>query len=160
MIVVTGTPRSGTSLAMRAIEAAGVPAFHDDRIEPDSANPHGYYEHSSVYEWKPGWMEAAEGMVVKVPLFQLHRLPDNVELVVTQRSEESVRASMRSAFGGSGDEVFQHRMYAMRHIELNCRHVIADFDAVIAGGFSEVAGFLGLDAALMDSVIDPSLRRF
>ena len=145
---------------MRAIEAAGVPAFRDDRVEPDAANPHGYYEHSSVFEWKPGWLEAAEGMVVKVPLFHVHRLPDDVELVVTQRSEEAVRASFRAAFGELGDEVFQHRMYAMRHIELSRRHVIADFDAVIAGGFSAVAGFLGLDSALMDSVIDPSLRRF
>ena len=164
--VVTGTPRSGTSLAMRALEAAGVPAFHNNRIEPNDANPHGFYEHTDVYEWKDGWWEEADGMAVKVPLFRIAHLPDTVvkAVVVMQRPEEQVRASLRSAFGELEvpAAIFQHGVYAMRFLSIvhANRYITADFATVVSKGFGEVADFLGLDAAAMDSVIDPSLRRF
>lgn len=164
--VVTGTPRSGTSLAMRALEAAGVPAFHNSRIEPNDANPHGFYERTDVYDWKDGWWEHADGMAVKVPLFRIAHLPDTVvkAIVVMQRPEEQVRASLRSAFGDLDvpAAIFQHGEYAMRHVSIAYadRHITADFATVVSKGFGEVADFLGLDAAAMDSVIDPSLKRF
>ncbi len=164
--VVTGTPRSGTSLAMRAIEAAGVPAFQNNRIEPNDANPHGFYEHSDVYDWKDGWWESADGMAVKVPLFRIAYLPDTVvkAIVVMQRPQEQVRASLRAAFDGSEvpASIFQHGEYAMRYLSTTYagRHITADFATVVSKGFGDVADFLGLDAAAMDSVIDPSLKRF
>ena len=43
--VVSGLPRSGTSLMMQILEAASIPPFTDNKRKPDDSNPKGYYEH-------------------------------------------------------------------------------------------------------------------
>jgi hypothetical protein len=48
IIVVTGLPRSGTSLMMQILEAGGIPALTDKRRPPDASNPRGYYEDDRV----------------------------------------------------------------------------------------------------------------
>lgn len=42
IIVVTGVPRSGTSMMMRMLETGGVPCVYEQRA--DEFNPDGYYE--------------------------------------------------------------------------------------------------------------------
>lgn len=44
LVLVSGLPRSGTSLAMRLLEAGGIPARYDRHGPKDESNPHGYYE--------------------------------------------------------------------------------------------------------------------
>ena len=46
--VVSGLPRSGTSLMMQILEAAGVPPFTDNKRQADESNRKGYYEHDKV----------------------------------------------------------------------------------------------------------------
>ena len=48
LIIVSGLPRSGTSMMMRMLEAGGVPPLSDDSRPPDANNPHGYYDHARV----------------------------------------------------------------------------------------------------------------
>ncbi|MBW2497478.1 MAG: sulfotransferase family protein, partial [Deltaproteobacteria bacterium] len=47
-IVVSGLPRSGTSLMMQLLERAGVPILCDDDRPPDASNPRGYFEFAPV----------------------------------------------------------------------------------------------------------------
>ena len=42
--VVTGVPRSGTSLMMQMLSAGGVPLLHDAFRPADADNPRGYFE--------------------------------------------------------------------------------------------------------------------
>jgi len=42
--IVSGLERSGTSLMMQMLQAAGVPIVYDSMRSPDSNNPKGYYE--------------------------------------------------------------------------------------------------------------------
>jgi len=62
--VVSGLPRSGTSLAMQLLEAAGIPPFTDGQRQADASNPQGYYE-AEVVKTLPlnsAWLGEAEGV--------------------------------------------------------------------------------------------------
>ena len=48
IIVVSGLPRSGTSLMMQILEAGDIPIFTDQIRKPNENNPKGYYEHEAV----------------------------------------------------------------------------------------------------------------
>ena len=63
IIVVSGLPRSGTSLMMQILEAAGIPILTDQKRKPDEDNPKGYYEYEKVKQLKTdqAWLKNAQG---------------------------------------------------------------------------------------------------
>jgi hypothetical protein len=76
--VVSGLPRSGTSMMMRMLDAGGLPVLTDSRRLPDESNPNGYYEFERVKKLGDGdceWLEAAQGKAVKVVSGLLEFLP-------------------------------------------------------------------------------------
>src|SRR5204863_2928722 len=77
--VVSGLPRSGTSLMMQILEAAGVPPFTDSKRQPDESNRKGYYEHDKVASLlsRPDkfWLREAKGTAIKVVVALLAALP-------------------------------------------------------------------------------------
>lgn len=79
IVVVTGLPRSGTSLAMQMLAAGGVPPMTDDERRPDDDNPRGYYEFERVKQLRTdkAWLGAARGRAVKVIHMLLTELPDD-----------------------------------------------------------------------------------
>ena len=50
--IVSGLPRSGTSMMMRMLEAGGLPALIDNMRQADDDNPRGYYEFEAVKKTK------------------------------------------------------------------------------------------------------------
>jgi len=76
-IVVSGLPRSGTSLMMQLLERAGVPLLSDDARPPDVSNPRGYFEFAPVKGTlrDASWVSLAEGRAVKVIHALLQGLP-------------------------------------------------------------------------------------
>lgn len=78
MIVVSGLPRSGTSLMMKLLEKAGLPILTDNVREADADNQGGYYEYEPVKWMKEGdnsWMQNAVGKGVKIISHLLPSLP-------------------------------------------------------------------------------------
>jgi len=75
--IVSGLPRSGTSMMMQMIHAGGVPALTDGLRAADADNPRGYYEFEAVKKTKqnPSWLESAPGKVVKMVHVLLLDLP-------------------------------------------------------------------------------------
>ena len=77
--VVSGLPRSGTSLMMQILEAASIPAFTDNKRKPDDSNPKGYYEHDNVAsllsDTDRAWIRGAKGTAIKVVVPLLTGLP-------------------------------------------------------------------------------------
>jgi predicted AlkP superfamily phosphohydrolase/phosphomutase len=77
--VVSGLPRSGTSLMMQILEAAGVPPFTDNNRKADESNPKGYYEHDKVASLLSNpdrsWIKEAKGAAIKVVVPLLASLP-------------------------------------------------------------------------------------
>ena len=75
--VVSGLPRSGTSMMMRMLEAGGVPVLTDEKREADEDNLQGYYEDERVKQLREdaSWITEAEGKAVKVISYLLRHLP-------------------------------------------------------------------------------------
>lgn len=77
--IVSGLPRSGTSLLMQMLAAGGVPVLTDRRRSADADNPRGYYEWERIKSLtqEPECIAEAEGKAVKVISQLLFALPNN-----------------------------------------------------------------------------------
>ena len=77
--VVSGLPRSGTSMMMQMLEAGGMEIFTDNERRPDESNPKGYFEHGAVKNLakNKSWLPGANGKAVKVIAHLLPHLPKN-----------------------------------------------------------------------------------
>lgn len=77
IVVVSGIPRSGTSMMMKILEAGGIEPLIDNIRTPDNDNPKGYYEFERVKELKSDkeWLPLANGKSVKVISMLLEHLP-------------------------------------------------------------------------------------
>jgi tetratricopeptide (TPR) repeat protein len=77
--IVSGLPRSGTSLMMQILEAAGLRIFTDNVREADESNQKGYYEYQKVASLRHSadrsWLEGARGAALKVVAPLLSALP-------------------------------------------------------------------------------------
>jgi hypothetical protein len=98
--VVTGLPRSGTSLMMQMLEAGGLPILMDGRRTPDADNPNGYYEYEPVRHTaeNAGWISLAEGKAVKVIYALLRHLPAGPQyhVIAMRRDMREVLASQQA----------------------------------------------------------------
>lgn len=77
IIIVSGLPRSGTSLMMQMLDRGGIPAVKDEIRAADTDNPRGYYEFERVKKTRddPSWLPDARGKVVKMVSSLLYDLP-------------------------------------------------------------------------------------
>ena len=81
VIVVSGVPRSGTSLAMQMLRAGGIEPVTDGERQADQDNPRGYLEFERVKHLRTDrtWLDQAAGKAVKVIHLLLTELPDDRE---------------------------------------------------------------------------------
>jgi hypothetical protein len=81
IIVVTGLPRSGTSLLMQILQSMGITIFTDSKRSPDESNPNGYFEHEFVktIENDISWLKHVQGKAIKIVSPLLIYLPEDYE---------------------------------------------------------------------------------
>lgn len=95
--IVSGLPRSGTSMMMRILEAGGMPILSDGVRAADMDNPNGYYEFEPVKSTREdaSWLALAEGRAVKMVYKLLYDLPADraYRVVFMQRALKEVVAS-------------------------------------------------------------------
>jgi hypothetical protein len=109
--VVTGLPRSGTSLLMQMLGAGGLPLLCDESRRPDVDNPLGYFEYELVKRIARdvSWIDAAVGHGVKIVLGLLAHLPRDYEyrVILVERDLGEVMASQRKMLlrQGAGGEL-------------------------------------------------------
>jgi hypothetical protein len=81
IVVVSGLPRSGTSMMMKMLEAGGLQVMTDGQREADVDNPRGYFELERVKdlekETDKSYLRGARGKVLKVISFLVKDLPDD-----------------------------------------------------------------------------------
>ncbi len=98
--IVSGLPRSGTSMMMRMLEAGGIETLTDAVRAADTDNPRGYFEYEPVkkLDEDASWMGIARGKAVKVVSFLLAHLPKENEYAILfmERNVEEVLASQRA----------------------------------------------------------------
>src|SRR5687768_10988350 len=78
IVVVSGLPRSGTSMMMKMLADGGLPSLTDQIRNADEDNPNGYYEFEPVKQLANGghaWLAAADGKAVKIISALLEYLP-------------------------------------------------------------------------------------
>ena len=75
--IVSGLPRSGTSMMMQMLEKAGLDILTDKIRKPDESNPKGYYEHEEIKKLATNkkWLKNAVGKTIKVIAQLLLQLP-------------------------------------------------------------------------------------
>lgn len=97
--IVSGLPRSGTSLMMKMLEAGGITPLIDDIRTADIDNPKGYYEFERVKQLPQdaGWLPEAEGKVVKMVSMLLYELPKDrhYQVVFMRRAMPEILASQK-----------------------------------------------------------------
>lgn len=78
IIVVSGLPRSGTSLMMQILQSIGMQLYTDNKRKSDSSNPKGYFEHEKVksIDKDSSWLTNVKGKAVKIISPLLRNLPD------------------------------------------------------------------------------------
>lgn len=184
VIVVSGLPRSGTSMLMRMLERGGVETLTDKIREPDEDNPKGYYELERVKELDKkadkAWIKEGRGKAIKVISQLLKELPNDCryQVVFMDRHLDEVIASQNKMLIRRGEELGQPD--AAKTEELFRRHLMntklwlegqPNFDVLymehrscITKARSEsrrLAEFLQLDLNLeqMASAVDPDLYR-
>jgi len=180
--IVSGLPRSGTSMAMRMLEAGGMPILTDRIRRPDDDNPKGYYEFERVKRLKEdkAWLPEAVGKAVKIISFLLPELPPThpCRVLFLRRAMPEVLASQRQMMIRRGeatdadDDAQMAQVYAkhlkqveawiaaqpwLRVLYLEHRAIIDDPRAAATAMDAFLGG--GLDTAAMAAAVDASLHR-
>jgi Sulfotransferase family len=130
VIVVSGLPRSGTSMMMKMLEEGGVPILTDAIRTADDDNPNGYYEFELVKKLPEGqnkWLTDANRKAVKIISALLEHLPTNYryKIIFMEREPREILASQqkmlanRSEKSDIGDakmqEEFQKHLTAIKY---------------------------------------------
>ena len=98
--VVSGLPRSGTSMMMQMLATGGVAVFTDGAREADENNSRGYFEHAKTLALHAdaSWLDQARGKAVKIVAPLLPHLPqsETYKIVFMRRDLQHVIASQRA----------------------------------------------------------------
>ncbi len=108
VLVVSGLPRSGTSMMMRMLAAGGHPLLVDDSRPADVHNRHGYFEYDAVRRIaeEDHWLALAAGKAVKVVVPLLMRLPRQTccRVILMRRDITAVAASQDRMIRADGGD--------------------------------------------------------
>jgi len=182
IVIVSGLPRSGTSMMMKLLEAGGLQILTDHLRLADEDNPKGYYELEQVKALRDGddsWIQDAPGKVVKVISSLLEYLPATYryKVIFMRREISEILASqkqmlVRRGESSAGDdkkmaENFQEHLKRVRvwlANQSNMEVLYVDYNALMrdpAPHIRQVADFLDLRSRLdaMLAVPDASLYR-
>ena len=105
--IVSGLPRSGTSMIMQALEAGGFPVATDGKRQPDESNPKGYLEIDSIINKlkdNPDFIFNFEDKVVKVIAYGIQYLPSgSYRVIYVERDIDEVLDSMEKMIGAKDE---------------------------------------------------------
>jgi hypothetical protein len=180
--IVSGLPRSGTSVMMQMLDAGGLDALTDHVRAKDEDNPRGYFEFEAVKRTKhdASWLGEAGGRVVKMVHVLLYDLPpDRPYRVVFMKRDlrevvrsQSVMLRRRGTTGANltDEQLMEAYEGQLGKIEAwladrpNFRVLYVSYNELMenpAGAAKSVNDFLGglLDEEAMQKHVDPTLYR-
>jgi len=184
--IVTGLPRSGTSMMMQMLVAGGMSPLTDGQREADASNPKGYFEYTKATQLgsDSSWIGESRGKVVKIVAQLLPEIPTEIggapahyRVVFMERDLEEVLASQQTMLAHQGRQganlesgrladVFKKQLRKV-HRAINDRNIsclVVPHATAIQDPRSiaeEVNSFFdgSLDVAAMAAVVDPALYR-
>ena len=182
--VVSGYPRSGTSMMMQILNAGGLGVLIDNDFRPpNERNPKGFYEFEPAInlgkkDTNPDWLELAKGKAVKILAPQLHLLPTNYsyKVIFMRRKIKEILASAKKggllkkniqlseidqirSFKG---EFVRYEIWLMKQSHMEALHI--NYNEVLTNpeeNLRKVCQFLGLplDLKKMIGAVDLQLHR-
>ncbi|HLF75139.1 MAG TPA: sulfotransferase [Anaerolineales bacterium] len=110
VVVVSGLPRSGTSMMMKILAEGGLPIVTDHSRTADEDNPNGYFELELVKQMSEGnveWLRDAGGKAVKVISALLEHLPQeySYKVIFMEREVREILASQRKMLEHRNEEL-------------------------------------------------------
>ena len=181
VIVVSGLPRSGTSMMMQMLAAGGLEIHTDNKREPDENNPKGYFEADVVKSMatENAWVRDCRGKVIKVVAPVVPYLPqdERYRVVFMQRDIKEIVSSQNRMLGRldkKGGDIEEERLreLSLQQALLANRLFVSHRNALLPVSYAsaleepekvarQVAQFFGMemDISAMVSAIDPSLHR-
>jgi len=107
IIVVSGLPRSGTSMMMKMLAEGGLPVITDEIRRADDDNPNGYFELEVARQLKEGnfmWLKEMNGKAVKVISALLEYLPKDYQykIIFMERDSKEMLASQKKMLDHRG----------------------------------------------------------
>lgn len=183
IVVVSGLPRSGTSMAMKMLEAGGLSTVQDGIRTADEDNPKGYYEDERVKDLHQDvdrtWIRDSRGKAIKIISFLLTHLPEdnNYKIIFMRRPFEEVLASQAKMLQRRGEtnetsdeqmiEVYKDHLWKVNRLlkRKPCFEVLdVEYRSVLGSPRQEadrMTAFLGdsLDAEKMAAMVDANLYR-
>jgi len=177
--VVSGLPRSGTSLIMQMLQKGGMEILTDNARKADESNPKGYFEYEKVkaLQRDSSWLQDGDGKAVKIIAQLLKYLPSYFEykIIFIERNMEEILLSQEKMLEKMGQKTQSHNTVLSnifkKQIEdtkkwlefqnnistLYITHRDAIFHALeTAKQINEFLGF-NLNEKEMMQVVDPSL---
>ena len=183
VIVVSGLPRSGTSMVMQMLETGGLPVVTDWVRQANEDNPRGYYEYERVKNLHRdndrAWVRDARGKAIKVISYLLKDLPatNNYQVIFMERDLHEILASQakmlerRHAANESSDErmleLYQDHLWQVKSLLKSRPHfqtMVVEYKDVVGNPLAQaqrLCEFLGLPLGLekMASIVDEQLYR-
>jgi len=183
IIIVSGLPRSGTSMMMKMLEAGGIPPLTDAIRGADDDNPQGYYEFERVNQLDMGgttWLADTQGKAVKVISALLKHLPGEYDyrIIFMRRHMPEILASQRKMLvhrGENANDMDDGKMAALfeKHLQStlhwidsqpNVSALYIHYSDMLADPrlqIKKINQFLpqALDEEAMAVVVDPNLYR-
>lgn len=183
IVIVSGLPRSGTSMMMKMLEAGGLPIMTDSIRTADIDNPKGYYEYERVKDLEKeadkSYIRDGRGKVLKVISFLLKDLPDDnrYKVIFMRRDLNEVIASQNKMIKHRGEkdesddrmmiDAYMNHLAAVRIMvrkKPNFEMVEVRYDTAVKNpveAAKQVNTFLGgrLDENAMREVVDAELYR-
>ncbi|WP_347374167.1 alkaline phosphatase family protein [Aequorivita sp. Q41] len=178
IVLVSGLPRSGTSLMMQMLDKGGINTLTDGKRAADESNPKGYYEYEAVMALHKdnSWMEKAQNKSLKVvaPLLK-HINPEfRYKIIFMKRDLDEVIKSQQKMIGKRTDTLPISLLNAyqeqLNHIEVwkerepGVELVYIDYKEVLESPnkmLDKIEAFIGLplNKVAMGRCIDKSLYR-
>ena len=183
VVVVSGLPRSGTSMTMKMLDAGGVSIVTDELRKADEDNPKGYFELEKIKDLEKdpdkSWLVDARGKAIKVISFLLKELPatNNYKVLFMNRNLDEILASQAKMLDRRGEssetsddkmkELWEDHLWKIKYrikrqshfelIELHYKEVLGN----PAGEAKRIRDFTGLDLDVekMAGVVDEQLYR-
>jgi hypothetical protein len=180
IIIVSGLPRSGTSLMMQMLDKGGVPVVTDHIRTADRDNPRGYYEYEQVKRIKDdiSWLAEARGKAFKMVSQLLYELPSSeryhiifmerdLEEMLVSQEKMLARLNKPSAPRAAIERAFREHLRKVRSWlagQANIEVLSVSYTDLMERPEEQaerVSAFLGghANAGSMSKTVDPSLYR-
>ena len=178
IVIVSGLPRSGTSLMMQMLHKGGVEVLTDHNRKTDDSNPKGYFEYDPVMSIHKdnSWLELAQNKSVKVvaPLLKFLGPKYRYKVIFMNRDLSEIIKSQQKMIGKDPDtlptrlfeafkkqlnqvEAWKQKEPSVELIYVNYKDVLDHPEEVIA----KVSSFIGMDLNISEMVkrVDKTLYR-